>query len=204
LNRASGIAVDVIENVYVADTYNNRALKLAANGQVPTELPFTGLNNPFDVAVDTEGNVYVADTYNDRALKLAAGAQTAEELPFVGLRGPNAIAVDAGGAVFTTSYGDGRVLKLSAGATNPTALSFMGLVKPWGVSVDGVGTAGVASPDGVPKTTLRPFSASRSSFEAIAGGITTVMPETRIALNRMCTRRLPGSNCDHCAELAPN
>jgi DNA-binding beta-propeller fold protein YncE len=32
LNRPSGIAVDKDESVYVADTYNNRVLKLTADG----------------------------------------------------------------------------------------------------------------------------------------------------------------------------
>ena len=49
-------------NVYVADTGNNRVLKLAAGSSTQTVLPFTGLNGPYGVAVDTAGTVYVADT----------------------------------------------------------------------------------------------------------------------------------------------
>ena len=47
-----------------------------------TELPFTGLQQPFGVAVDSAGNVYVADTANNRVLKLVAGSTTQTVLPF--------------------------------------------------------------------------------------------------------------------------
>jgi len=51
--------VDARENVYVADSDNNRVLKLAAGSTTHVELPFTGLLGPEGVAVDTAGNVYV-------------------------------------------------------------------------------------------------------------------------------------------------
>jgi serine/threonine-protein kinase len=59
--------------VYVADTGDNRVLKLTANSTTPTALPFTGLGRPRAVAVDSGGNPYVSDTGNNRVLGLAAG-----------------------------------------------------------------------------------------------------------------------------------
>ena len=47
--------------------------ELAAGSATPTELPFTGLNNPGGVAVDAASNVYVTDNGNNRVVKLAAG-----------------------------------------------------------------------------------------------------------------------------------
>ena len=74
------MAVDAAGDVYVADKFNNRVLKLAAGSGTPTVLPFTGLHLPFRVAVDTTGNVYVMDEVvseklpsASRVLKLAVG-----------------------------------------------------------------------------------------------------------------------------------
>ena len=67
------MAVDAAGYFYVTDTANDRAVKLAAGSATPTELPFTGLNNPGGVAVDAASNVYVTDNGNNRVVKLAAG-----------------------------------------------------------------------------------------------------------------------------------
>jgi serine/threonine protein kinase, bacterial len=52
-----GVAVGGAGDVYVADSGNNRVVKLAQASGVQTVLPFTGLNDSHDVAVDTAGNV---------------------------------------------------------------------------------------------------------------------------------------------------
>jgi serine/threonine-protein kinase len=65
--------VDACGNLYVADTFNNRVLKLAAGSSTPTVLPFTGLSESRAVAVDSVGNLYVTDPPRNRVVKLAAG-----------------------------------------------------------------------------------------------------------------------------------
>jgi serine/threonine-protein kinase len=72
LREPYAVAVDTAGNVYIADYWNNRALKLPAGSNTPVELPFTGLNHPEGVAVDTAGNVYIADYGSYRVLKLPA------------------------------------------------------------------------------------------------------------------------------------
>lgn len=78
-NYPSGIAVDSVGNIYVADTFNNtiRKLKLVGTNWVVTTLggmpDFYGtadgtgntarFSNPNGVAVDSAGNLYVADFY---------------------------------------------------------------------------------------------------------------------------------------------
>ena len=84
----SGVAVDSAGDVYVAESHNNRVLKLAAGSTRPAVLPFTDLNEPKGVAVDSAGDVYVADRGDSRVLKLAAGATTQNALPFTGLNVP--------------------------------------------------------------------------------------------------------------------
>ena len=73
LSAPGGVSVDGSGNVYVADTGNNRIVRLAVGESAAVVLPFEGLSAPGGVAVDGSGNVYVADTGNNRILKLAAG-----------------------------------------------------------------------------------------------------------------------------------
>jgi sugar lactone lactonase YvrE len=76
----TGVAVDGMGNLYIADTINNRIRKVDTAGIISTVagngLPaFSGdgaaatsaaLNEPYDVAVDTAGNIYIADAINFR------------------------------------------------------------------------------------------------------------------------------------------
>ena len=55
------MAVDTAGDVYVADSFNYRVVKLAAGSATPTVLPFTGLSNSWGVAVDAAGNLYVGE-----------------------------------------------------------------------------------------------------------------------------------------------
>ena len=77
-----GVAVDDRGNIFVADSYNDRVRKIAADGTVST-LAGTGspglINGPGDtaqfdtpcgVAVDRQGNIFVADTGNDAIRKI--------------------------------------------------------------------------------------------------------------------------------------
>jgi serine/threonine-protein kinase len=73
LKFPNSVAADNAGDLYVADTQNNRVLKLAAGSATQTVLPFTGINNPDGVAVDSAGNLYVTDAANNRVLKLPAG-----------------------------------------------------------------------------------------------------------------------------------
>ena len=75
LSEPSGVAVDSVGNVYIADTDNHRIRKVDASGIIHTiagtgEGGFSGdgglaiesdLFRPLDVAVDAVGNIYIAD-----------------------------------------------------------------------------------------------------------------------------------------------
>jgi DNA-binding beta-propeller fold protein YncE len=64
------LTVDTDGTVYVTDYDTNRVLKLPADADSPSVLPFTGLKRPTAVAVGTRGDVYVLDDGNFRVLKL--------------------------------------------------------------------------------------------------------------------------------------
>ncbi len=136
LHTPGGVALDTAGDVYVADTGNNRVVKLAAGSSTQTVLPFTGLQNPDGVAVDTAGDVYVADMQSDKVLMLAAGSSTQTVLPFTGLTGPTSVAVDTAGDVYVTEIGNAKVLMLASGSSTQTVLPFTDLNYPWGVAVD--------------------------------------------------------------------
>jgi DNA-binding beta-propeller fold protein YncE len=79
LKNPSGVAVDSLGNIYVADTANSQVAVLDSTGTAIGDItsggiPSTPLNQPENVAVDqSTGKLYIADTYNDRVLQFSAG-----------------------------------------------------------------------------------------------------------------------------------
>jgi hypothetical protein len=76
-----GVAVDSSDNVYIADTCNNRIREVTASTGIINTIAgngtagYTGdgyaatiaeLNGPFEVSVDGTGHIYIADTQNNR------------------------------------------------------------------------------------------------------------------------------------------
>jgi sugar lactone lactonase YvrE len=82
LANASGVALDGLGNIFIADVNNNRVRKVDVNGIITTvagngcgsysgdgaAATNAGLN-PFGVAVDGSGNLYLADPVNNRIRK---------------------------------------------------------------------------------------------------------------------------------------
>lgn len=155
-----GVTVDIYDNVYVADYYNNQIRKISAGGIVTTLagifLSGSGdgigtiarFNEPTAVTVDASGNVYVADTENHKIRKITSGG-VVSTLAGSGVPGfsngigtaasfnyPYGIAVDNLGNVFVADLYNNKIRKItSEGVVSTFAGS--GLEG----SVSGVGTA---------------------------------------------------------------
>ncbi len=144
LSIPSGVALDGLGNLYIADTGNHRIRKvLATTGIITTvagigTLGFSGdagpasaawLNFPNDVAVDSSGDLYIADQGNDRIRKVivatgiittVAGTSTrgffGDEGPATAasLWNPLGVTLDGSGNLYIADTGNDRIRKVSA------------------------------------------------------------------------------------------
>ena len=114
-----GIAVDAVDNVYVADTDNNRIQKFTSSGTYVAQWGTAGtgntqFNGPWGVGTDTAGNVYVADTGNNRIQKFDANGTYLATIATSGtangqVSAPLDVSVNSTGAVFVADTGNNRV-----------------------------------------------------------------------------------------------
>ena len=146
----SGMAVDGVGNVYVADRGNNRLVMMVPSetgyGAMSTVL--SGLSGPSGVAVDWNGNVYVTDTGNGRIVMLPVTKEGfgAAVTIGTGLSGPMGLAVDSAGNVYVADTGNNRVVELPRIGAGFGSLVVVGtgFSGPAGVAVDSDKTLYVA------------------------------------------------------------
>ena len=149
LNLPTGVAMDAVGNIYIADPLNNRVRMIGVSGIITTIAgnsavgyggdggPATDaqLNNPFGVAVDASGNVYFADMYNNCirmintsgmissvAGSLFTGGYSGDGGPATaaGLSNPVAVVVDAAGNFYIVDQGNEVIRKVDASGTITT------------------------------------------------------------------------------------
>jgi len=135
-NNPCGIAVDVYDNVYVADTWNNKIRKISPSGLVTT-LAGTGdagtldgngkeatFNNPTGLAVDAVGFVYTTDYSGNKLRKISKygdvssiaggtygatdGVGAAASFKF-----PNGVALDQMGYIYVADFNNHKIRKVS-------------------------------------------------------------------------------------------
>ena len=135
-NLPRGIAIDPLNNLYVADTSNHTIRKITPAGVVST-LAGTGVvgsadgsaaaasfNGPQGVAVDQHGNVYVGDNGN-RKIRRITPAGVVSTVAGSGLQGsadgsgadasfstPQGLAVDGDGSVYVADNANRKIRKV--------------------------------------------------------------------------------------------
>jgi len=142
-----GLTVDSANNVYVADTYNNKIRKITPAGQVTTYATMS--SNPYAVAMAPNGTLYVAEYDTHRISKVTttgvvsvfAGSGTSGSTDGTGtaaqFNNPNGITVDAAGTIYVADYSNHLIRKItSAGQVTTIA----GLALTSGL-VNGTGSA---------------------------------------------------------------
>jgi DNA-binding beta-propeller fold protein YncE len=120
----SGVAVDSRNNVYVADTVNDRVEKFDSRGNYLTQWGSSGTGNgqfdyPYGIAVDSRNNVYVVDGRNRRVQKFtSSGTYLAQWGSSDGGHGqfvyPYGIAVDSSNNFYVSDQGDSDVEKFDS------------------------------------------------------------------------------------------
>ncbi|MEK7675975.1 MAG: hypothetical protein AAB676_09110 [Verrucomicrobiota bacterium] len=168
---ASGVAVDPVGNLYVADHAANTIRKIGPGGVVTTlaGLPGEGGSadgtgsaarfcGPAGMTVDNIGNVYVADSCNSTIRKISpagevttlagqAGESGSTDGPGSAARfsGPEGVAVDVTGNVYVGDTGNHTIRKISPAGVVTTlaglALDTNGDGDPDGGYADGTGSA---------------------------------------------------------------
>lgn len=166
LNTPSGTAVDAGGDIYVADVYNGRVLKLprASTGLscgTGCTVAGSGFLRPNAIALDTSGNIYVTDAGAQSLSRItAAGAQTTLA---TGLSGVSGVAVVADGTIFVAFAG--AVARVASGGVVNSFVS--GPAVPGGIAADGSGNVFLA--DTANNRVLRFSPAGRQS--TVAAGL---------------------------------
>jgi uncharacterized protein (TIGR03437 family) len=149
LDEPTGLAMDAANNLYIADTGNNRIRVVTAPTGFITTLS-TGnfiLKGPKGVAVDAAGSVYIADTSNCRILKVTPSGSITITTTVAGS--------DAGATASACGYsGDG-------GPATSALLNY-----PSGVALDAAGNLYIADTH---NQRIRVVSAATGKITTVAG-----------------------------------
>ena len=142
-----GVWVSATNEIFIADTFNNRVRKVDTSGNISTvagngNYGFSGdsglataaqLANPYFAMADSSGNILIADYSNNRIRKVLSadgkistlaggGASLGDNGPAASaqLNCPVHLAIDSNGNIYAAHSCDGRLRKIDTGGTITT------------------------------------------------------------------------------------
>lgn len=141
LNEPTGVAIDAVGNIYIADLRNNRIRRVGADGLINTiagtgengfggdggPAVFAQLSTPIDVAIDAANRLYVSDSGNNRLRVIDLNTGVIQSVAGSGSTGsngsqgtaltfslddPSGLAVAPDSTVLIADAGNDRILRL--------------------------------------------------------------------------------------------
>ncbi len=141
LNSPMGVEEGGDGDIFIADTQNNRVLKVTPDGvQTPVG---HDLKQPESVAVDGRGNIIVAQLNSREIVKITSDGQQTTILP-PGDYAIGGIAVTPAGAWLIADTDYHRVIQVTGGGEDAKTVPAVGLCRPSAVAVDGSGDIFIA------------------------------------------------------------
>ncbi|MGI8552912.1 MAG: hypothetical protein ACR2PL_19310, partial [Dehalococcoidia bacterium] len=190
----SGVAVDRMYNVYVADRGNNRIEKFDSSGAYVMQWGTSGsgpsqFNHPYAVALGSGGDVYVADSGNNRIQKFDSSGAYLAQWGSAGstpghFQDPYDLTVDGRGNVYVADSSNNRIQKIDSSGKLLTAWGSFGFGNgqfqgPFGVALSG---SSIYVADtfnnriqkfGLPPPALLTCTGSGPSGASVSGGTTS-------------------------------
>ncbi|CAF1393465.1 unnamed protein product, partial [Didymodactylos carnosus] len=150
LFQPQGIFIDQFDNLYVADSENDRIQKFVQGSNVGVTVAGGNgrgsrtdqLSLPTDVFVNSVGDIIVADYYNNRTQRWSVdGAQYITTIDQSSSSRPDDVFGNKQGDIYVSTFGSGRIVKYSSMNSKIVATD---LVYPTGIVVDQCDTVYIA------------------------------------------------------------
>ncbi len=128
LNNPSGIAINTLGDIFIAQYPVNNIIKVAAGTMTQTTFVSSGLNSPYGLEFGPLGNLYVADE-GSNTIKRVTPAGVVTTINGTGLSYPYDVGFDLSGNMYITNNGANTVRKSLASGYSispalPAGLSF--------------------------------------------------------------------------------
>jgi hypothetical protein len=200
LDSPVGVALDSANNLYIADSHNNRIREVIAATGIINTIAGTGvagyggdtgpalsalLSYPTALAIDSNGSIYIADTNNHRIRKITGTTITTvagdgEQIfsgdggaaTAAGLDSPNGIGVDANFNLYIGDTHNQRVREVTFSSTIISTIAGTG-VKSYGGDAGAASGGVLARPRGVSvesNGTILIADSDNDRIRAISGG----------------------------------
>ncbi len=123
LGAPSGLAVDLAQDLYIADNSKNVIYQVPLGSNSGATLAITGpgvpLSGPAGLAVDASNNLYVADSGHDRIVEIPLGSLVSSVVSFTSLTlsNPTGVSVDAAGTVYIANTGGSDIIESTVTGT---------------------------------------------------------------------------------------